>query len=104
MESYLEKAWGESIDNVRITDVITAITETLNMDDEHGAFWVGVVEHEETVLETDKDLCVVGIFTDGTEIKAKFANRKQVEGLYQLLLDLEFEQVKEILKANQNTQ
>jgi hypothetical protein len=42
------------------------------MDDEHGAFWVGIIEEEETMPETHKDLTVISIFpqTGGQEIRA----------------------------------
>lgn len=58
IESYLEKAWGDSVDNPKLEDIKTAITETQKMDDEHGAFWVVVFDEsdKEVVLEVSKNL------------------------------------------------
>ena len=57
-ESYLEKAWGDSVDNPKLKDIKTAIHETQKMDDEHGAFWVSVFDENdiEVVLEVSKNL------------------------------------------------
>lgn len=38
MESYLQKAWGDSIENLTIEDVKIAIREPIIMDEEHGSF------------------------------------------------------------------
>jgi hypothetical protein len=44
------------------------------MDDEHGVFWVGIGNNEECVLETHKDLIVIGFFEQIIEIKKRFNN------------------------------
>lgn len=100
--AYLEKAWGDSVDFPTMQDVRNAILETIKMDDEHGAFWVGSGDEEETVLETHKDLSVVGIFPGPSEqqIKSKFYNWTEVEELYKVFLSGDFDQVKAILIAN----
>lgn len=58
VESYLEKGWGDSLDNPKVEDLKTAIEETKKMDDEHGAFWVAVFgdDDNEIVLEVSKNL------------------------------------------------
>ena len=58
IECFLEKAWGASINNPTINDVKSDVIEVKNMDDEHGAFWVGVFgeNDEEIVFEVDKKL------------------------------------------------
>ncbi|MBL0013387.1 MAG: hypothetical protein IPP30_06380 [Flavobacterium sp.] len=52
---WIEKAWGDQVENATMDDVRVAIQETLNMDDEHAAFWVGHYENE-NALEVHKDL------------------------------------------------
>lgn len=100
--SYLEKAWGGSVENPTMKDVQIAISETIKMDDEHGVFWVGCGDDEEAVLETSKDLSVIGIFADspGQQIKARFDNWMDIEELYKVLLSGDFDQVKAILTTN----
>ncbi|GAB4020041.1 hypothetical protein [Spirosoma koreense] len=56
---YLEKAWGDSIEDATIDDVRVAIDEIQQMDEEHGAFWIGSDDGENT-LEVNKDLSFKG--------------------------------------------
>ena len=102
MESYLQLAAGDSVDAVSLKDVQNAIAAIREMDDEHGAFWVGIIEEDETVLETHKDLTVIGIFPQigGQEIRAQMPNWTEVELLYTLFLDCNFEAVKSILNKS----
>ncbi len=102
MESYLQLASGESFDAVSHQDIQYAIAATKEMDDEHGAFWVGIIEEEETVLETHKDLTVIGIFpqSGGEEIRLQLQNWIEVEQLYSLFLDRNFEAVKDLLNKS----
>ena len=100
MESYLGTAWGESIQPVTLQDVRSAIVTIQKADEEHGGFWVASIEEDETVLETHKDLTVIGVFpkTDDQEIRAQMRNWNEVEQLYNLFLACDFEEVKRILK------
>ena len=94
-ETFLEKAWGESLEEIEITDVKKAIVEVQHMDDEHGAFWVG---WDEYVLESNKDLSVIAVFEDtGTQIKVKAQNWTEIENLYRLLLYRKISELKDIL-------
>lgn len=68
-ETYLQKAWSDPLDNVTIDEVKTAIDEIQKMDEEHGTFWVGVIFEDENVLETSKDLSVIGMFSDEPEVQ-----------------------------------
>ncbi|KPH11889.1 hypothetical protein [Chryseobacterium sp. ERMR1:04] len=99
-ENYLQKAWGDSIDNVNINDIKEAINEALKMDDEHGVFWVSIIIHDENVLEMSKNLDVTGIFEDnnGLNYKRKFKNIKEIISLYEVFLTEDFASVKSILK------
>lgn len=101
-ETYLQKAWGDNLENVTIEDVQKAIAETKKMDDAHGAFWVGIVEETEVVLETHKDLTVIGSFVDDPDmgIRARFETWKEIEELYKIFLAEDFDGVKTILEAN----
>jgi len=101
METYLATAWGDSVDAVSFKDIQNTIAATREMDDEHGAFWVAIVEDHETVLETQKDLTVTGIFPQtGEQIRAQMKTWAEVEGLYALLLDGNFEEVKDALNKS----
>ena len=97
--SYLQKAWGEAIDNISLDDVKIAIQETIVMDDEHGAFWVSIGDDETYILETHKDLLVIGIFNNGKEIKKQFKDWTEIESLYTLLLDGAFNEVELVLST-----
>lgn len=99
-ETYLQKAWGEGLDSVTIEDVRQAISETIEMDDEHGAFWVGIVEDEEIILEAQKDLFITLIYEDNLAIKAKLTDWTEIEEVYKLFLEKDFNRVKTTLEAN----
>jgi hypothetical protein len=88
METYLQTAWGDQWDNVDMDIVRTAIKGTKEMDDEHGAFWVGLVKNEENVLEVHKDLTLFGVFEDepGVQYKGRAKDWNEVEALFQALL------------------
>ena len=102
-ETYLQTAWGDSYDDVTMEDIHDVIEETIEMDDEHGAFWVGIFQgNSEIILETRKDLAVVGTLDDdeNEEIKAQFNTWAEIEDLYKLFLAKDFDQVASILKKN----
>jgi hypothetical protein len=94
---WIEKAWGESVDNATIDDIRVAIQETINMDDEHGAFWVTHDENE-SVLEVHKDLIILYCYKEEDELKTRLTTWDEVEHLNKLFFDNDFEQVKTIIK------
>ena len=103
-ENYIQKAGGDSAENVSISDIKKAILELPKMDDEHGAFWVGIFgpEIDEVVLEIHKDLTLIGNF-DGTaenELKVIAENWTEVELNYELLLKGELTELKKRMKKN----
>ncbi|MBN8851734.1 MAG: hypothetical protein BGO55_05485 [Sphingobacteriales bacterium 50-39] len=102
MDSYLQLASGDSAEAVSLRDIQNAIKTIREMDDEHGAFWVGIIEDDEIVLETHKDLTVIGFLPgmDGQEIRARMPNWIEVEQLYTLFLDQKFDAVKSILNIS----
>ena len=101
-ENYLQKAWGDSIENVSINDIKEAINETLKMDDEHGAFWVSIIKQNENVLEMSKNLMIIGVFEDeeATQYKGVFKNIDEIIMIYEVFLNENFSEVKEILRKN----
>ena len=101
-ETYLQTAWGDSYDDVTLEDIQDIIEELNEKDSEQGIFWVGIfVGSSEIILESHKDLTVLGIFDedDDEQIKAKFESWSEIESLYELFLAKEFDQVQAILKA-----
>lgn len=101
-ETYLQTSWGDSFDDVTIEDVQSAIEELTETDGEDAVFWVGIfVGDSEIVLESRKNLTVLGIFNDleEEEIEARFDNWTEIEALYELFLTKDFEQVQSILKS-----
>lgn len=88
MPTYLQKAWTDSIDDVNISHVRTAIAETQQMNEEHAAFWVGTQE-EEYILETDKSLDMMAVI-NGEPTKYRAADWNEVEFLYGLMLNEDY--------------
>ncbi|MBE9460390.1 hypothetical protein ACFP1I_03240 [Dyadobacter subterraneus] len=100
-EIYLQTAWGDSIDDVDMEDIRDVIEETLEMDEENGRFWVGIfVGDNEVVLESRKNMTVLGIFNDSEEeeIEAQFDSWTEIESLYELFLAKDFAQVAAIMR------
>lgn len=60
---------------------------------------MGGVNKNENILESNKDLSVIGIFEDDpeTKIKVKAKNWIEIESLYQLLLNGKINELKEVL-------
>ncbi|GAB3173535.1 hypothetical protein [Telluribacter humicola] len=98
--SNLQRAWSDSIESISIEDVMEAISEIQEVDDEHGAFWVGIFEEDEYVLEVDKNLNLVGEFGSESDeqIEFKAESWEEVEKLYRLFLDGHIEAVKKIME------
>ncbi|GAB3167645.1 hypothetical protein [Telluribacter humicola] len=100
-ENYLHKTWSDSIESISIDDVREAISEVQEIEGEHVAFWVGIFDEDEFILEADKDLNLTGVF--GTEldeqIKFKAKSWEEVEELFTLFLDGEIEDVRTRLKT-----
>lgn len=99
-ENYLQRAWSDAIDNVKIDDVKIAISETLEMDDEHGAFWVSIIINDENILEMNKNFEIIGVFEDNNDVqfKKKFESIEEIIALYEIFLNEDFNKVKSILR------
>ncbi|HYI78085.1 MAG TPA: hypothetical protein VEW65_10740 [Chryseolinea sp.] len=88
METYLQTAWGDQWENVDMTIVKMAIKGIKEMDDEHGAFWVGLMKEEENVLEVHKDLELFGVFEDdpGIQYKGRGKDWSEIAKLFETFL------------------
>ena len=95
-ETYLQKAWGDSIEDITMDDVKTAIEEIQIIEEEHGSFWVGIVEEDELILEVQKDLTMIAILDadSAKEVRLKAQNWEEVEEFYDLFLKEKFEELR----------
>ena len=100
-EFWIEKAWGDSVDNATMEDIKVAIRETTEMDDEHGAFWVGSNDSDNHyVMETHKNLMLFFNSNDNpqNQITVRLNFWTEVESLYRLFLDKNYEQIEKEIK------
>lgn len=90
-EFWIEKATGDSIDNVTIRDAKIAIEEIKTADTEHGAFWIGHID-EQYVLEIHKNLDVFLIYGENQDkrLKSEFNNWEQVENCLEMYFTKDF--------------
>ncbi len=96
-ENYIQYAAGYQKDNIDLSDIKKAIKDVQTMDEEHGAFWVSVITDDENVIETNKNL-TLSIIIDGKELKFQAFDWKEVEGIYEMLLNEQFEKLKKKIK------
>jgi len=101
-QTYLQTLWGDSIDNATLEDVRIAMSKLKKMDDEHAAFWVGIVNGGESILEIHKDLTIIALFDEDpkNEITKQGIDWKEIENLYRLFLNGELSEVKALLKLS----
>ena len=97
IESYIQYAAGYQKDNINLSDIAKAIKDIQKMDEEHGAFWASVITEDENVIETNKDL-TLSIIIDGEESKFQASDWIEVEKLYEMLLNEQFEDLKKKIK------
>lgn len=95
-EFWVEKGWGDSVENATIADINVAIEETIKMDEEHGAFWVGHIE-EEYVLEVHKNLDLLFIYgaNQDKQLKAELNNWEEVKYFIRMYFSKDFLVLKE---------
>ncbi|MBO6211645.1 hypothetical protein [Algoriella sp.] len=98
IENYLQRAWSDSEDNVTLDDIILAIDELKEMDDENDAIWVSVIGDDENIIEVRKNLSLIIDFEDDELIESKANSWDEVIELYKLLLNKEFDQIIEKVK------
>ena len=98
IENYLQRAWSDSEDNITLDDIILAIDELKEMDDENDAIWVSVIGDDENIVEVRKNLTLIIDFEDDELIESKANSWDEVIELYKLLLNKEFDQIIEKVK------
>lgn len=91
---WIEKGWGDSVENATFKDIEIAIEETINMDEEHGAFWAGNMENK-NVLEVHKGLKIFFISEEyPNEQKVQQLNSwNDVKRLFRLLFNEDYAQL-----------
>ena len=87
IENYLQRAWSNSEDNITLDDIILAIDELKEMDDENDAIWVSVIGDDENIVEVRKNLTLIIDFEDDELIESKANSWDEVIELYKLFLD-----------------
>ncbi len=98
IENYLQRAWSNSEDNITLDDIILAIDELKEMDDENDAIWVSVIGDDENIVEVRKNLTLIIDFEDDELIESKANSWDEVIELYKLLLEKDFDQIIEKIK------
>ena len=100
-ESYIQYLAGYSNDSVNMQDVKIAPADLQDMDDEHVAFRDPVLKDDENVLEVNNNLRAVGVFEDDTNKQyiKQCIDFQEIEQLYSMLLNEEFDDLKRRLKA-----
>jgi hypothetical protein len=92
---WIEKGWGDSVENATIGDIEIAVAETMKMDEEHGAFWVGHLENE-FILEVHKNFDLFFVYGENQDeqLKTKLDNWENIKHFFKLYFDSEFEKLK----------
>ena len=98
--SYIQYAAGFDKDDITKTDIERAIKDLLKMDDEHGAFWVGVYgsDTEDYVLEIHKSLTLFGNFGEEENYKIQLKSADLIIDYYDLLINGKIDELREKLK------
>ena len=92
--AYLQKSWGDSIQNPTPSDVQTAITEMRDQEAENDGFWIGT-DDDEMVLEMQKDFTLTLVLCGEICRTATCLNSQQAVELYRRFLKGEYEMVKD---------
>lgn len=96
-ENYIQYANGYQKDNIDESDIIKAISDIQLVDEEHGAFWVSVINDDENVIEVNKDLSLFVIFEE-QEMKYQAKDWNEITELLKLLLVKKFDIISERVK------
>ncbi|OUS19025.1 hypothetical protein A9Q93_02925 [Nonlabens dokdonensis] len=102
--SYIQYAGGYDKENIVESDFLKALKDLEQMDDEHGAFWIGVygAETDEFVLELHKSLTLFGNFSENENYKIQLKSLEASKEYFNLLLSGMIEKLKEKLKTMHN--
>lgn len=99
--SYIQYAAGYDKENIVEYDFLKALKDLEKMDDEHGAFWIGVYgsETDEFVLELHKSLTLFGNFSEKENYKIQLKDLEESKEYFNLLLSGMIKKLKEKLKT-----
>lgn len=100
--SYIQYAAGYNKDDITDADINKALSDLVNMDDEHGGFWVSVYEADtdEFVVELHKSLTLFGNFGEGENYKTTLSNIESSKEYFNLLLLGRIDELKGKFKNN----
>lgn len=98
--SYIQYAAGYDKDDITRVDIEKAVKDLMKMDDEHGAFWVGVygADNSDYVLEIHKSLTLFGNFGEEENYKIQLDNSDLIIDYYDLLINGDIDELREKLK------
>jgi len=104
-DSYIQYAAGYNKDVVTIEDIDKAIKDVQEMDDEHGAFWISVLEEndEEYIIEVSKELKISVIYGEKIGIHYKSQNWDETRNILKLHIDRKFDDAILAVKNNEST-
>lgn len=99
--SYIQYATGYDKDNVIESDLLKAMIDLKQMDDEHGAFWIGIygTDGNEFVLELHKNLTLFGVFGENESFKIEIKNVESSKEYFDLLLEGMVDNLKQKFKT-----
>ncbi|NMH89874.1 hypothetical protein [Flavivirga algicola] len=98
-DSYIQYAGGYNKEDVNSNDITKALEDIKKMDEEHGAFWISILneEDEEMVVEVNKDLNLSLIFGE-EEFQYQSKNFEETKSILELHINKEFDKIKSITK------
>lgn len=98
-DSYIQYAGGYNKEDVNSNDITKALEDIKKMDQEHGAFWISMLneEDEEMVIEVNKDLNLSLIFGE-EEFQYQSQNFEEIKSILELHINKEFDKIKAITK------
>ncbi|MEH0153079.1 hypothetical protein V6R21_02975 [Limibacter armeniacum] len=99
-DSYIEYANGFSKDVITMKDIQKAIIDIADMEENYGAFWVGVIVEgldNEITMEAHQDHMVIVQFAEGkaNEFTKQLDSAQEVEQYFTLLMSGNIEELKE---------
>ncbi len=97
-DSYIQYGGGYNKENVNSNDIIKALEDIKEMDDEHGSFWISILtEEEERVIVVNKNLNLIIIFGE-EETEYQPQDYAEIKSILELHVNKEFDKIKSIIK------
>ena len=98
--SYIQYAAGYDKENVTIEDIDKAINDVQKMDDEHGAFWISMLEEndEEYVIEVNKGLKISVMYGEKIDFQYNSPNWDEIKDILKLHIDRKFDDIISMMK------